>query len=470
MNELPPVQSPERPRRRKLLWVILGILAFLIIAPILALVVWRASLTAKIDRDLKTIRAAGLPTNPVELDAFYLQVPDAENAALLFAEAGEMAPKQVDREEQKLQTQFEQLGRTEPLPPEITNYLAQRLSENKDALEILHRAAGLTNSRYPVDLSRGFETLLPHLAKVKGASRLLREEAVQEAAAGHADRATESVLAGYAAARSLAGEPLLISHLVGISMNTIAGSGLEQVVNRVALNEAQLQRLQKMILAGDNTNALPRVLAGERGCSIGIFQDPGGYAAMMNNGLGGGGGIAPGMAQSGPKALNKLTGFFDRDLLFYLKTMQKFIDAAGQVPSERFAAVQTFDEDIKEARQKLYVMTALIMPALGKCMDRDAENSARLRTAATALAIERFRIEYGGNLPEGLHGLAPDILPAVPIDPFTGEVLRYRKLAKGFVVYSVGADRQDDGGIATTAKKRGASGASPADICFTVER
>jgi len=227
--------------------------------------------------------------------------------------------------------------------------------------------------------------------------------------------------------------------------------------------------LQKVILARDNPNTLPRVLAGERGGAIEIFRNPGAYAAVMNSGGGGGGGLSPGVAQAGPKALNRLTGFFDRDLLFYLKTMQKFIDAAGQPSSERFEAMKSFDADMIEARQKLYVVTAMIMPALGKCMDRDAENSARLRTAATALAIERYRLKHEGKLPETLSALVPEYLPAVPIDPFTGEALRYRKRDKGFVVYSVGADRQDDGGV-TTAKKRGASGASAADICFTVER
>ena len=468
MSELPPVQSPQSSRRRTLLWTVLGILAFLILAPILALVIWRASLTSKVNRELTAIRALGLPTSPVELDAFYVQVPDAENAALLYVEAGGMLPT-VDREDQKLQSQFEQLGRREPLPASITNYLAQRLSENKDALEILHRAAGLTNSRYPVDLNFGFQTLLPHLGKGKETVRLLREEAVHEAAAGRADRATASVLAGYAAARSLASEPLLISYLVGVAMNAITSSGLEQVVNRVALDDAQLQRLQKAILSGDNTKSLPRVLAGERGCSIGVFKDPAGYAAMMNNGAGGGGGPSPGLAQGGPKALNSLTGFFDRDLLFYLKTMQKLIDSSQLPPLERFDALKSFDDDMVEARRKFYVMTAMIMPALGRCVDRDAENSARLRTAATALAVERYRFKHGGILPETLSALVPESLPAVPIDPFTGEALGFRKQGKGFVVYSVGADRQDDGG-ATTPKKKGANGASPADICFTVER
>jgi hypothetical protein len=34
----------------------------------------------------------------------------------------------------------------------------------------------------------------------------------------------------------------------------------------------------------------------------------------------------------------------------------------------------------------------------------------------------------------------------VPTDPFDGRPLRYRRLADGVVVYSVGDDRADDGG------------------------
>ena len=469
MNDLPPVASPQRPRRRIVLWTVLGILAFLILAPILALVIWRASLTAKINRELAAIRAAGLPTSPAELDAFYRQVPDNENAALLVLEAAHMAPAPADRGDQKLREQFNQLGRREPVPAEISNFLAQRVTDNKEALAILHRAAGLTNSRYPVDLSPGVNALLPHLGKVKETASLLREEAVYEAGAGHADRATESVLAGYAAARTLANEPLLISFLVGNAMSAIAGSGLEQVVNRVALDDVQLRRLRQAILAGDNPAALPRALAGERGSSIGVFQDPGGFTSAINAGAGGAG-AGPDLGKAAPRALNSLTGFFDRDLLFYLKTMQKFIDATTEPPPDRFDALKTFDADMVEARQKLYVMTALIMPALGKCTDRDADNAARLRTAATAMAIERYRLKHAGKLPESLAKLVPDYLPSVPVDSFTGQPLQFQKRDKGYVVYSVGADRRDDGGTPFQPKKKGASGASPADICFTVER
>ena len=40
----------------------------------------------------------------------------------------------------------------------------------------------------------------------------------------------------------------------------------------------------------------------------------------------------------------------------------------------------------------------------------------------------------------------PDYLPALPIDPFSGKPLILANEADGYVVYSVGANRRDDGG------------------------
>lgn len=467
MNKLPPVFAPERSRRRTVLRVVLGIIALLVLVPLTGFGIWRLSLSARLARQLQSIRAAGLPTTPAELDAFYPAVPDAENAALLFDEASQMLPSQLAKEDQKLREQLTQLRRGDPLPKELAEFLAQQMSDHQAALEMARRGAALTNSRYPVDLNRGFQAALPHLAKVKGLVQLLREQAIYEAAAGHPDRAADAVATGFAAGRSLANEPILISYLVRNAMNALTASGLEQVVNRVALSDAQLSRLQSAAAAGEDTNGIARALAGERGCSIEIFRNPGAYAAMMDGVPGGG---PPDILRATPKALNRLTGFFDRDLSFYLATMQKYIDATAQPPPARLDAVRVFDEKIAEARRRFYILTSLLAPALGRAMERDAENSARLRVAATGLAVQRYRLAHGGELPESLAALVPALLPVVPVDPFTGEEMKYLRQGKGFVVYSVGTNRTDDGGVSPEPKKRGAGGASGGDICFAVDR
>src|SRR5262249_47715700 len=70
---------------------------------------------------------------------------------------------------------------------------------------------------------------------------------------------------------------------------------------------------------------------------------------------------------------------------------------------------------------------------------------ARLRCALVALAAERHRRQHAA-WPQSLADLVPTYLQAVPLDPFDGQPLRFRRTDAGAVVYSVGEDGRDDGG------------------------
>jgi hypothetical protein len=65
--------------------------------------------------------------------------------------------------------------------------------------------------------------------------------------------------------------------------------------------------------------------------------------------------------------------------------------------------------------------------------------------ATTVLAVERLRIA-NEPLPKNLDQLKPKYIAAVPADPFDGAPLRYRRIEKGYLVYSIGRDLHDDGG------------------------
>ena len=72
-------------------------------------------------------------------------------------------------------------------------------------------------------------------------------------------------------------------------------------------------------------------------------------------------------------------------------------------------------------------------------------NDALLRTAATGLGAERFRLEEG-RWPDSLEELVPTYIVAVPRDPFVPAPIKLRKLPDGLFIYSVGYDGRDDGG------------------------
>src|SRR5262245_56187238 len=61
------------------------------------------------------------------------------------------------------------------------------------------------------------------------------------------------------------------------------------------------------------------------------------------------------------------------------------------------------------------------------------------------IAVEVFRPEHG-RYPDDLSALVPELLPEVPADRITGKPVRFRIVNSRPLVYSVGADRKDDGG------------------------
>jgi hypothetical protein len=97
----------------------------------------------------------------------------------------------------------------------------------------------------------------------------------------------------------------------------------------------------------------------------------------------------------------------------------------------------------------------------------DAEVIAKLQVTRVALEIERWRLAHGGRAPDSLADLTPGFAPSIPLDPFDNNPLRYKKLPQGFLIYSIGADFTDDGGMAKPADY---TDTNHYDIPFSVER
>ena len=78
---------------------------------------------------------------------------------------------------------------------------------------------------------------------------------------------------------------------------------------------------------------------------------------------------------------------------------------------------------------------------------------ATMQLLITELALQAYRLEHG-QYPERLDSLVPDLINSVPIDPFDGQPLRYRLEEEDeYVLYSVGLDGDDDGGVRVSEQK-----------------
>ena len=147
----------------------------------------------------------------------------------------------------------------------------------------------------------------------------------------------------------------------------------------------------------------------------------------------------------------------DFDRLRMLAHMEEYLKIC-QTPV--YPATLYASRDIEAKRKsesRGMIMWQGYLQAIGETIRHDARYTARLRAAIVALAIERARLA-SSRLPEKLSELVPAYLAEVPVDPFNGQPMHYKKLPKGYVVYSVGEDGVDDGGN------------EQKDITFTIER
>jgi hypothetical protein len=477
-------QPSQVPPSRKTCYLKIVVLVFT--GLILSYILYRHSLARSIQTRIDAIHRAGFPATCAELNAWYIQPPAGENAADVYEQAfahynlwtneGASFSAPVDANDR---TKFVAppmrkrdllpIVGIAKLPPhhgpvtvEQQKLIAEYLSDNAESLKLLHQAASMKSCRYPADFTN-LGSLFPHLNPPRQAARLLELEAILSMDQQQPQLAVESVVASLAVARSWDREPLLISYLVNVACEGISLDSLQRVLNRISLTDAQLAELFVAVQEQGKREAFQRAFVGERCLNTdgqqGIFANKAIIDQMISY-------------NHHPLFLRliltlyKSTGLLECDNIKYVDLMDRYVEATSCEPPDSIARFHAIDEDVRH----LHVprdLSSLFFSPFGPAAIKAGRCAALMRDAQTALAIERYRLA-NGKLPGQLSYLIPTFLPSVPSDPFDGKPLRYKTLAKGYVVYSVGDDREDNGG--TERNSKGLSYVPGTDITFTVER
>lgn len=158
------------------------------------------------------------------------------------------------------------------------------------------------------------------------------------------------------------------------------------------------------------------------------------------------------------------SGLMDTNVLRAIEFYDQLEAVAKMAPEKRLKEYQKIQEEAKQL-SILFFITRTLVPAVNTIAMIDLRGIARMDCALTALEVERYRLAEG-RLPETLEALVPKFIEAVPIDPFDGKPLRYMRLEKGYTIYSIGEDGEDNGGV----PKGKVQNNEKYDWPFTVER
>jgi hypothetical protein len=324
------------------------------------------------------------------------------------------------------------------LSPAVTRAVARELSHERAAVTEALKLADMPNGRHPIKTTPDFiSTLLPTIQYCRTVANLLALEATRLAEAGDGTGAMRAVRACLNVARSTGDEPMLIVVLVRIAIDTVAVQKLERVLGQGEAREAELASMQAALEAEAAVPRLVSALRGERAgmiklCDAIIRGDV--NIATLN------GGQAGGVGRTFGNVAGELLARQGRPEMLRLYT--QMIDITNKPTRDWDTGFEALEGPIKSGA----VITRLLMPAVMKVSQSEVRAQATLRTAAVALAAERFRLKLG-KWPENIRALtATGFLNEVSADPYTGEPLMLKRRPSGIVIYSVGPDRLDNGG------------------------
>ncbi len=137
--------------------------------------------------------------------------------------------------------------------------------------------------------------------------------------------------------------------------------------------------------------------------------------------------------------------------------------ALAAVPYDQAHTEQWVGSEIPKVRAQNVFLTLTLLPAVDAFLEATARDHARLAGVECLTAVQRYTITHG-SLPNDLEVAVREAgLKAVPTDPYSGQAMRYKAIDGKPVVYSVGSDRKDDGGVIDWN-----DGKQPGDFIFRV--
>lgn len=425
----------------KVLGIIFGsLIALIIMLNIILNIVFGIQLRNKIAE----LKAQGKPMTIAEIVP--LPVPDKDNAAILYNKAFALMGSTEGQISEMIKTiDFSDIsGWTDEQKQQISQIVNSR--DTQYIYELLEEGSQKPKCNFNHKYEKGFEMLLPHLSPMRNTTRLLCTKAILEAESGNASKAFDTLLIALKISNHLKDEPTLVSQLVRIACDGIIIECIENMSDSkgipvekatLIMNELSTHQGVEPFIKGTDIDrvglgmwALERILRGK----------PKDLRELID---------ATSPSSMPWAVIISFLGkpIFKKDFISYLTLMSKAQDSYHQ-PYYKIVQETTKYESIP----KYCIFTNMLLPAIGRVREMQVRHQAYIDICRTGLALKIYKAK-NGNYPGKLENLVPEFLKEVPTDPFSGENLKYSCHIRGFELYSIGPNMQDDYGTDAKEKK-----------------
>lgn len=427
----------------------------------------RHAAARQVELQLAKIRAAGEPVTKAEFYPWLALTPGAPAIELPVQPVVPVAPTLGTNGGFSRVRWPDWPGRSGPLNLAMRSFLERWMAANGAALQLPRIRAGLKGRSLPIDWSGPSWGVGNQIRAFFGDFQSWRWEALSYLETGQVTEAVELTQGLLDWARLVGEQPAIEAFYIRNAILAVAVHVLERMLNSSALSDALLRSLRTSFEEADQNVglALQRAITGQRCLDIVAYRS--GDLNQLNPG----GTVPagwPAILMGGLNAARNISGKGDEELSYYLSAMDDQLRLAQSLSQSNGEGNWMARLSVSRVRRDYppWNLANRFLDPWADVFVQRVEQAARLRVTESALAVERFRLATG-QFPRGLQQLVPEFLPRVPIDPFDGAPLRFRLRERGYVVYSIGMDRNDDQGAERSSTGRAVSGW---DITFTVER
>ena len=409
---------------------------------------------ARWERYVENLRAAGEPVSLADMEALRPVVPQDENGALvierladrLSAVAAEehrdvlfFVPKTKHLSSVTTVDFVSGIPRSAVAP---TRAFAEHHRALLDELSVLGRMSrGRLSISYDPGVGNPFDLHWPHLRAWGTAAQFLGAAAAK-LVEGDLDATALRVRQVFGISATLDSEFAFIHRLYQVKVNAIGIALVKGTLQAGVPSEHALRLLNESIESRVASPSLRRALQLERAFVLEVGDAIAAGRLSFGQAI-----LEPEVREPSEmpiRANQRMVVELYRPLLDTCDDLPSLLSAASKMELE-LTGVYSRD------RKRAYVLLANFVPSWSQAVRSVMMCRAELCCLQVAVAAERFRLDTG-RLPMLIDELVPTYLNMIPSDPFDGNPMRYAETGQGVVIYSVGENLADDGGVLRQSK------------------
>lgn len=428
----------------------------------------------ELEKEIEKLKAAGIPTTIEELNL--PKIPEEKNGAFVYRAIFEFKDS-LNETYKELIDYFPHQGRLtmwEKVPEEKKKEVIELILHNPkfaDLYILLEKASNMecrfsTNEDYKKKYGYNYDLKVGQY--LRSCARDSAEKAKIEREYGDINKSLKASIIGLKLSKSLANEPAVIYQLVRFALDGIALGELEETLNKGEGNLELYQSLIDEIEKERKVNIINFALKGEFVCcNLTLFSQ---YRKLGEKAfelteeqkkieVSHGADIFKQIKdkkqafkniylKSGCKTPEE---FFGKEEIFSFKIQSKVIPLTEKPYWQVSKKLEKIDADIENLQDKS-LLSNIISSSNQRLYMSEALYDAQLGAAEIVIANKIYKAKHGEYV-DSPSQLSPEILPSIPLDPFTGKDYIYKKKDKGFIIYSVGQNLKDDNGTKRIYRK-----------------